>query len=100
MPVFLDMHTVASDLPREDILWAARRVNEVPDVQMLLCGYNRDAGKVWCVTMAPDATAMRRAHQQVDFAFYCDEVMPLDELLDPAAIDLQNQAVIEGVTDA
>lgn len=92
MPVFLDTHTIASDLPGEDILRAARRVNQVAGVEMLLCGYNRDAGKVWCVTTAPDEAAVRQAHQQVDFAFSCDDVTQLDELVDPAAIKLQDQA--------
>jgi hypothetical protein len=85
MPIFLEKYTIPFDLPERDLLYALRRVSRGTAVRMLWCGFRLNTGAVWCLTEAPNETAIRRGMGQVDFAFTLDTVEPLDGVFDPSS---------------
>jgi len=86
MPYFLEQYTIPHDLPPEDIVYNMRRMNRRSDARALRCGYSLGEGTAWCLTEAPDASAVREGMGEVTFALTLDEVQEVDPSFDFASL--------------
>ncbi len=84
MALYLEKYTIPHDLPAEDIVYGMQQVNRGGDVCILRCFYSLSGGALWCLTEAPNESAIRRGLGEIQFAFTLDGLTVLDGVFDPA----------------
>ena len=103
MPLYMDIHTVSSDTPWEELAKAHLKDVQIQgdyDVDYKKYWFNKDCGKLFCLVDAPNAEAAHCVHREAHglLAEKLIEVDPdlLDSFMGQAATDAGGAAVLPG----